>query len=89
MSFQLTPAMIEGVAQTGATYAETLAPMIAATDELRRPDLMERAVVGLRKSLAVVLAEMRRHGASDTDARSIEDAAAYGFSDRMTELLNP
>ena len=88
MAFNLTHEMIKGVARSGATYAEQLAPVIAAADEARRPDLLERAIAGLRRSLATVIAAMRDMGATDIDVREAEDAAAYSFSDRLAELLS-
>jgi hypothetical protein len=75
-------------AQSGVTYAESVAPIIRAADESRRPDLQERAIAGLRKALVIAITEMRRRGASDADVREFEDAATFGFSERIVELLN-
>jgi hypothetical protein len=88
MPFQLTPAMIQSAAQSGATYADSVAPIIRAADEARRDDLIERAIAGLRKGLLVAITEMRFRGATEVDAREFEDAASFSFSDRIVELLN-
>jgi hypothetical protein len=87
--FQLTADMIQSAAQSGVTYADQVTPIIQSADEARRPDLQERAIAGLRKGLLVVITEMRLRGATEVDTRVFEDAATFGFSDRIVELLNP
>jgi hypothetical protein len=73
-------AELQVAVQSGVTYAESVAPIIRGADEARRPDLQERAIAGLRKSLFAVIAAMRRRGATEVDARVFEDAGTFGLS---------